>query len=221
MTSWPKTDNLKILVIEDDAFSRMFISGALTNAGLNVIAAVEDAKSAIYEFSMQNPNVIVADLDLGVGPTGIDLARSFRIRNPHLGIVMLTSYADPRLLRNKIPQLPPGCEYIVKHQISEIDSVTSAVTKAFTNVNSGISVISGTGLPERIHDLTEVQIETLRMVALGLSNTEIAIQRFVSDKSVEQTISKIAKALGIPAATNRNQRVHIARIYFRLIGQAH
>jgi CheY-like chemotaxis protein len=47
MTSWPKTDNLKILVIEDDAFSRMFISGALTNAGLNVIAAVEQTIAKI------------------------------------------------------------------------------------------------------------------------------------------------------------------------------
>ena len=221
MKVWPKTDNLKILVIEDDAFTRTFISGALTNAGLNVIAAAGDVRSAIYAFTMQNPDVIVADLDLGVGPTGIDLARSFRIRNPKLGIVMLTSYADPRLLRNKIPDLPPGSEYLVKHQISEIQLVTASVKKAFSNVNSGVSITKGTGLPEWIYDLTEVQIETLRMVALGLSNIEIGVQRFVSDKAVEQTISKIAKALGIPAVTNQNQRVHIARIYFRLAGQSH
>ena len=60
---------------------------------------------------------------------------------------------------------------------------------------------------------------TLRMVAQGHTNGEIAKQRFVSEKAVEQTIAKIAKALDIPAATNQNQRVHIARVFFRLTGQ--
>ena len=99
--------------------------------------------------------------------------------------------------------------------------VKTSVTKAFANVNSDVVVSTGTRTPDWIHDLTQVQIETLRMVAQGLSNVEIAHQRFVSEKAVEQTISKIAKALGIPVATNQNQRVHSARIFFRLAGQSH
>jgi DNA-binding NarL/FixJ family response regulator len=221
MNRLPQGTELKVLVIEDDPFARTSISGALTNAGLNVVAAVGDARSAIYSFTMHDPDVIVADLDLGFGPTGIDLARSFRIRKPKLGIVVLTSYTDPRLLRNDIPVLPPGCEYLVKHHISEMQFVKTSVTKAFANVNSDVVVSTGTRTPDWIHDLTQVQIETLRMVAQGLSNVEIAHQRFVSEKAVEQTISKIAKALGIPVATNQNQRVHIARIFFRLAGQSH
>lgn len=221
MNGLQRTDELSILVIEDDPFTRTTIAGALTNAGLRVVAATGGARSAIYAFTIQNPDVIVADLDLGFGPTGIDLARSFRLRNPKLGIVVLTSYTDPRLLRNNIPTMPPGCEYLVKNQISEIQSLKASVTQAFANVNSEVLVSTGSRIPEWNHDLTQVQIETLRMVAQGLSNAEIAHQRFVSEKAVEQTISKIAKALGIPAATNQNQRVHIARIYFRLAGQSH
>lgn len=212
---------LAILVIEDDAFTRTSISGALTNAGLKVVAAAGDARSAIYAFTKHDPHVIVADLDLGIGPTGIDLARSFRLRNPKLGIVMLTTYTDPRLLRNDISEMPPGCEYLIKNQISSIETVKTAVTNSFTNANSMALVTVGKELPDWIHDLTQVQIETLRMVAQGLSNAEIAIQRFVSEKAIEQTISKIAKTFGIPKATNQNQRVHIARIYFRLAGQSH
>lgn len=221
MNGLPRNDELAILVIEDDAFTRTSISGALTNAGLKVVAAAGDARSAIYAFTMHDPHVIVADLDLGIGPTGIDLARSFRLRNPKLGIVMLTSYTDPRLLRNDISEMPPGCEYLVKNQISSIATVKTAVTNAFSNVNSKALVTVGAERPDWIHDLTQVQIETLRMVAQGLSNAEIAVQRFVSEKAIEQTISKIAKTFGIPTATNQNQRVHLARIFFRLAGQSH
>jgi DNA-binding NarL/FixJ family response regulator len=66
--------------------------------------------------------------------------------------------------------------------------------------------------------LTDVQIETLKLVAEGLSNSEIAIQRSVSQKSIEQTIARVAKALGITPDSKSNQRVHIARVYFRSIG---
>jgi len=221
MDGWPKGDDLAILVIEDDAFTRTSVSGALTNAGLKVVAAAGDAKSAVYAFTMHDPNVIVVDLDLGIGPTGLDLARSFRLRNPKLGIVMLTSYSDPRLFRNYVSETPAGCEYLVKNQISSIETVKAAVHNAFNNAQSTALVTSGIEHPEWIHNLTQVQIETLRMVAQGLSNAEIALQRFVSEKAIEQTVSKIAKAFGIPTATNQNQRVHLARIYFRLAGQSH
>lgn len=221
MNRLPQCTQLKVLVIEDDPFARTSISGALTNAGLKVVAAAGDARSAIHDFTMHDPHVIVADLDLGIGPTGIDLARSFRLRNPKLGIVVLTSYTDPRIFRNNISEMPAGCDYLVKNQISSIETVKAAVTNAFNNAQSKALVTLGTHTPDWIHDLTQVQIETLRMVAQGLSNVEIAHQRFVSEKAVEQTISKIAKALDIPVATNQNQRVHLARIFFRLAGQSH
>ena len=74
-------------------------------------------------------------------------------------------------------------------------------------------------MPREIEGMTDIQVETLRMVAQGHTNSEIAKLRFVAEKTVEQTIAKIAKALDIPAATNQNQREHIARVYFRLTGQ--
>jgi len=173
MDGWPKGDDLAILVIEDDAFTRTSVSGALTNAGLKVVASAGDAKSAVYAFTMHDPNVIVVDLDLGIGPTGLDLARSFRLRNPKLGIVMLTSYSDPRLFRNYVSETPAGCEYLVKNQISSIETVKTAVHNAFNNAQSTALVTSGIEHPEWINNLTQVQIETLRMVAQGLSNAEI------------------------------------------------
>lgn len=213
--------NPRLLVIEDDAFTRASIVGALTGQGIDVVDSVGTSAEAINSFEKNAPDAILLDLDLGYGPTGLDLARAFRLRNPNVGLVMLTSYTDPRLLRSNLPDIPAGTEYLVKNNINEIESVARAV-------NSAIAFNSGTksrqtqtrnDIPREIQGMTDIQVETLRMVAQGHTNSEIAKQRYVSEKAVEQTIAKIAKALDIPAATNQNQRVHIARVYFRLTGQ--
>lgn len=213
--------NPRLLVIEDDAFTRASIVGALTGHGIDVVDAVGTSAEAINSFEKNSPNAVLLDLDLGYGPTGLDLARAFRLRNPNLGLVMLTSYTDPRLLRSNLPDIPSGTEYLVKNNIHEIEIVARAVNSAIAFNSGTISRPTQTrnDIPREIQSMTDIQVETLRMVAQGHTNSEIAKQRFVSEKAVEQTIAKIAKALNIPAAANQNQRVHIARVYFRMTGQ--
>jgi len=61
---------------------------------------------------------------------------------------------------------------------------------------------------------------TLRLVAQGLTNSEIAKVRFVSEKSVEQIVSRIAQHFQLESDKSRNQRVVIAGEYFKWIGAA-
>lgn len=210
----------RLLVIEDDDFTRTSIVGALTGQGMDIVDAVGTSAAAIASFEKHSPNAVLLDLDLGYGPTGLDLARAFRLRNPNVGLLMLTSYADPRLLRSNLPAIPPGTQYLVKNNITEISIVARAVDAAIAYGQKSQSKLlqPRSDIPREIQGMTDIQIETLRMVAQGHTNIEIAKQRYVSEKAVEQTIAKIAKALDIPAAINQNQRVHIARVYFRLTG---
>ena len=211
----------RILVVEDDAFTRASITGALTGHLVEVTGSSSTSAEAITAFESLNPDAVLLDLDLGYGPTGLDLARAFRIRKPNVGLVMLTSYEDPRLLRANLPDIPAGTEYLVKSNVGEIKTVVLAIEKSIANVAPGKPVNRNArrDLPSDLLAMTDLQVETLRMVAQGLTNSEIARQRVVSEKAVEQIISKISKALEIPTATNQNQRVHIARVYFRLTGQ--
>lgn len=214
-------DTPRVIVIEDDAFTRTSIVGALNGNGIEVIDSVGTSAEAIASFEKHAPNAVLLDLDLGYGPTGLDLARAFRLRNPNIGLVLLTTYSDPRLLRSKLPDIPTGTEYLVKSNVTEIKIVSEAIKQSIENASGSRTGIKQPrqDIPRDIQGMTDIQIETLRMVAQGHTNGEIAKQRFVSEKAVEQTIAKIAKALDIPAATNQNQRVHIARVYFRLTGQ--
>jgi DNA-binding NarL/FixJ family response regulator len=55
-------------------------------------------------------------------------------------------------------------------------------------------------------------------MAQGLSNAEIAKRRFVTEKSVETAIARLAKIMGVESDPSRNQRVHMAKVYFRALG---
>jgi DNA-binding NarL/FixJ family response regulator len=69
-----------------------------------------------------------------------------------------------------------------------------------------------------LSSLTDIQVETLRLLAQGLSNSDIGKVRFVSEKSVEQTITRIAQHLNVVHEKGRNMRVILATEYFKWIG---
>jgi DNA-binding NarL/FixJ family response regulator len=199
------------LLVEDDDFTRVTVEAALRHEGIDVVAAVAGVEAAMAFAKKNELHAAVLDLDLGVGPTGIDLAVGLRAINPKIGIVILTSFSDPRLLTSSVKQPPEGSTYVVKQALTDIRLLSEAV--------KGALLMAGTGAaPEVQLDLTGSQIETLRLLAYGLSNAEIARVRVVTEKSVEQAISRAAKRLNIDAQGNVNQRVALAREYFRLTG---
>ena len=211
-----------IMVIEDDSFTRSTLCAALRSLGLNVVAESGSSREALVLGRTHRPSAALIDLDLGKGPTGIDLAIALRKIKRDIGIVFLTSYDDPRFLRPNLPLLPVGSQYLVKKSVAEIATVTRAIENAILSAKqtgSGSRALqSGGGV--QLSELTSIQIETLRLVSQGLTNSEIAKQRFINVKSVEQTINRVAKILDLPQDVTHNQRVHMARVFFRSSGAA-
>ena len=209
-----------VLVVEDDAFTRSALCAALRQHDVHVLGEASSVAEAIKSTIELQPSAVLIDIDLGKGPTGIDLSHALCEAIPNIGIIFLTTYDDPRLLRSNLPPIPEGSEYLVKRNVSNIQLVTDAIDAAIASgekIARGQSTISST-VPPEFKQFTDIQIETLRLVSEGLTNAEIAEARFISEKSVEQTISRIAKILNLSSDAPRNQRVHLARIFFRLTG---
>lgn len=206
--------SIRLLVLEDDPFTRLSLVAAFSHFGFEVVIEEAQPGLAVSRAKLAKPDVAVLDLHLGKGATGLDVAKELRIQNPRIGLVLLTSFDDPRLLNPSLPAVPNGTVYLTKQRVTNLTELREAV-------NSSLDEARFTSGPQHIPDfgrLSDIQIETLRLVAQGLSNAEIAKRRFVKEKSIELTISRVAKALGIEANPGMNQRVHIARVYFRAIG---
>jgi len=207
-------NSIKTIVVDDHAFTRTTVSDSLRVHGLDVVAECATALEALQSAEEHHPDVMVLDLNLGQGPSGLDLAHRLRKTDPTLGIVLLTSYSDPRLMSNDLPELPNGALYLVKQEISDTATLADAVKRVFESARPS----RGTDSQATRLDLTDSQIDVLRLMAEGLSNAEIARRRDVKEKAVEQTISRIAKRLSLPARSEVNQRAQLVRAYFELTG---
>ena len=162
-------DLTTVLVVDDSDFARTLITGALCAAGFDVVAVSASASEAMSASKLHHPEVAVLDLNLGAGPNGIDLARALRRSDPAIGIVILTTYEDPRLLPIEPDSLPLGSHYLVKDSLTDIQLLVDAMTASLDQ--SRRQFITDPPLSDRLSD---AQADTLRMVAEGLSNAEIA-----------------------------------------------
>jgi DNA-binding NarL/FixJ family response regulator len=67
--------------------------------------------------------------------------------------------------------------------------------------------------------MSSTQIEILKDIAAGLSTSEIARTRRVSEQAIDKSIKRISKNLGIPKSADSNLRVQLVRAYFKNKGQ--
>lgn len=203
---------MRVLVVEDDGFTRLAIASALRMAGFEVLAA-ESARDAVAKGKDFAPKAVLLDLHLGAGPSGLDLARQLRREDPKVGLVFLTSFSSPRLLSSKA-ELPKGALYLTKSSVQSPQVLVESLKNSVVSPNDQASFNS------KLAKLTDLQIETLRLVAAGYSNSEIAKRRFVTEQTVEKTIARASKVLGLGANQEQNQRVRIARLFLEETGQS-
>ncbi|MEI6688704.1 MAG: response regulator transcription factor [Thermoleophilia bacterium] len=208
---------LRVLIVEDDALLRSALVGALASDRIEIVGNCSTAAEAITIARRKRPAVLVTDLDLGARPNGIELAHVLRRTDPSLAIVLLTSYADPRLVDAKLAQLPEGAEYVVKQSVENLDAIAAAIGRAVAQMR--VVDRPGSAPNPSAVALTDTQLETLRLVAEGLTNEQIAAERVVTRKSVEVSIARLARELDLPAGRAGNQRVLLTRAYYELSGQ--
>lgn len=204
---------IAIGLLEDDALTRVAIAEALKSRGYKIAISAASAAEFIEAFARTPLDAVLLDLHLGEGPSGLDVANYLRSRTSILGIVFLTSFEDPRLLSSGIREFPTGSRYLTKKSVSNLEALDLEIKTSMSQASKNAVQRDG-----ELMRLTDSQIETLRLVAEGLSNAEIAKRRFVTEKTVESTIARITKSLELDAVPGRNARVHMAQVYFRSRG---
>ena len=209
--------NARLILVEDDAFTRATLGDALVLQGFDVKARVGTAAEALAAQTQFDPQVAVLDLDLGIGPTGIDVAIALRTRNANIGIVFLTTYKDPRLIESNLPNLPEGAIYLNKLEMNSTSAIVGQISLAVLKPITRRTLPWSRSSP--LAALSTLQIEIMKEIAQGSSTAEIARSRGVSEQAIDKSISRISKHLGIPKSADTNQRVQIVRAFFENKGQ--
>jgi two-component system, NarL family, response regulator DegU len=220
--------NERVLVVIDDAFEMSTLVAALRLHDIDVIAEAKSESVGMNLLRRLQPDVVLLDMNV-VGISAVKIAVTMRKENQNIGIVILTSCSDLRLMGESNDEVPTGAKILVKKSIVDFtvlcdairESKIAAVEKHKVTWINGNTSFQDHGVAVLMAHLTNTQAEVLRLVADGMTNAQIGRTRYVSEKSVEQVISRVAQELNVQPDQNKNMRVQLVGEYYRWLGAPH
>jgi DNA-binding NarL/FixJ family response regulator len=203
----------RVMAVEDEPLLAALLSEFLTGAGFEVrtCASAADVADCVEDF---DPDAALIDINPGRGPSGVQVGQLLHRTSPHIGLVFLTKYADPRMTTGQ--GVPAGSAFLHKGAITDASVLIEAVETVLRD-----------GLPPLRHDielkgslaqLTATQLEILRMAALGWTNAAIARSRATNERAVEKRLQAVFTSLAVPSSPDINPRVEAVRRYIAEAG---
>jgi DNA-binding NarL/FixJ family response regulator len=198
----------RILVVEDEAFTRNLVAGALAGLGWSVESCGSIAE-AMALIEADEPNAVVCDLDLGEGPSGVDLCQRLAREYPWVGLVVLTAHTSPDLAVSSFDGLPDEVVYVVKSAVQSPEELSEAVTAAIGGRDRELVEVDLSAVIE----LSREQGDVLRLLAAAYSNAAIAQERGTTLRAAEAMVQRLFTALGTENSPAVNARVQAAAMW--------
>jgi DNA-binding NarL/FixJ family response regulator len=200
----------RVVVIEDEPLMRALIASAVERAGFSVRSAANAAEARLTcdEF---DPDALIVDIELGAGPTGLDLVEALLQQSPHLGVVFLSRVPDARFVGARPPLTTPNVAWLRKQDVANVEELLEVLEKVLQD-DADVSLRADLDPLRPLAALTGAQVQLLKMVAQGLSNSEIANQRGSTVRAVEHLIRRTFASAGIESNDQTNARVVAARL---------
>ena len=205
-----------VLIVEDEPFIRGLLFEKLKADGF----AVELASSAAEARKIaanKDLDVAVLDIDLGTGPSGLDLGLALHKIHPELALVFLTHVPEPRIYGVDIKQVPKNAAYLLKERLTDPHLLTSAIEAAIRD-KVGPEFRDDLKPSHPLINVSKTQLEVLRMIARGMSNQDIAEQRGTSLRAVENLVNRAFAAANIEVKSKMSARVLAAREFIKVAG---
>jgi DNA-binding NarL/FixJ family response regulator len=211
------TSKLRVVIAEDHYLVREGTRRTLEDAhDIEVVAIVGTATELEDVVPLAKPDVIVTDIRMPPGhqTDGIDAALRIRASNQHLGVVVLSQYAEATYALDLLSDGTEGLAYLLKERVGNPTQLVDAVRQ----VANGGSVIdrdvaaalveqNTNRSPSRLQQLTERELEVLEQMAQGRTNAGIAEHLHLSESSIEKYSTSIFLKLGLTDERQVHRRV--------------
>jgi len=198
---------IRILLVDDHKIVRQGVRAFFDALeGIDVIGEAGSGEEAVKMVEERVPDVVLMDLIMP-GMDGVEATRLAKSISPHTQIVVLTSYHDDEHI---FPALQAGAlSYILKDV--EMDELADAVFKASRGEATLHPKVASRVIQE-LHgrkkdantpgvDLTKREMEILKAIAQGMSNSEIAEKFVISTYTVKGHVSNILSKLHLADRT--------------------
>ena len=201
--------DIRVLVVDDQTVVREGLVSILSfQSDIKIVGQARDGFEAVAIAKQDKPDVILLDLVMPK-QDGLDSISQLREVAPAAKILILTGYADAERVFRAIKAGAIG--YMLKDSTWEqLLQAIRDVAQGQSYIDSSIAIkviqeINTSPLPAQINHalmLTDREHQTLRLIAKGLSNQEIAETLFVHERTIAKYVSNILSKLQL---ANRTQ----------------
>lgn len=181
----------RVLILEDEIVVALDIKEILESLGYHclVFHAYDSALESLVNFQ---PHLIICDINIGDGPSGIDFVKQAQNSLPGLAVIYLTAFSDREMVELAGKTQPVN--YILKpwsdHQIRV--SVEMAFDQMATGGKKSL----------KLAELTQSEMKILELIAQNKKSKEIADLLFISEKTVKNHRYHISKKLNLSTENN-------------------
>ena len=213
---------LTVAIAEDSVLLREGLARILGEAGLDVVAAYDNADALLMRVRSRPPDIVIVDIRLP--PThsdeGMRAALEIRQRYPAVAVLVLSQYVELGLAMQLLSESAEKVGYLLKDRISDVRDFVDAVRRVANGGSAIDPKIVTTLLQRRRSDdplarLTPREREVLELMASGTSNQGIADALVITLRAVEKYVSSVFDKLGIPSTRNESRRVLAVLLYLR------
>ena len=214
---------LSIALADDSLIVREGVAQILAGQPeMQVVASCGDLPSLLAAVEAQRPDVVVTDIRMPPTSTdeGIRLATLLREKHPHIGVVVLSNYAEAAYALALLESGSEGRAYLLKERVHDRAQLVAAIE----SVAAGGSVLDSKIVEplvaaklriERspVAGLTGREREVLAEIAKGKSNAAIADTLVLTKRAVEKHINSIFLKLNLSDAEDVSKRVKATLLF--------
>lgn len=189
---------MKVLIVDDHAVVREGIGRLIEGIDGAIVSQASSAEEALATVRQNKPDVIVLDINLG-GSSGLELLQRLRTHDRSARIVMFTMYSDAGYAQRAMRGGASG--YVsksapVEELITAIKSVAAGQTYVEKELAQDLAVVQ-TRDGDPMSNLTNREVEILRLLGEGKSFTQIAETFGIAYKTVANSCSRLKEKLGL------------------------
>jgi two-component system, NarL family, response regulator LiaR len=195
--------SIRVLIVEDDPMMQLGLEQSLSNtANIVVVGQADDGYTAVETAQRLRPDVIVMDIGLP-RQDGIAATQQIKAAQPNVRVVMLTSHTTENEV---IGALSSGADaYCVKG--TSVDRLLTAIQAAYEGASYldpqvARQVMEHLKPPANVEanvvgQLSQRELEVLKLMVEGLSNPEIAAKLYLSPNTVKTHVRGIMNKLAV------------------------
>jgi DNA-binding NarL/FixJ family response regulator len=205
---------MRVVVADDVMLIRSGLARLLSDVGIEVVGEAADAGELMRLVGLESPDVAIVDIRMPPGhqDEGLVAAREIRSRHPGTAVVLLSQYLEPRYAERLLADQPAGLGYLLKERVSDIAVLVDALRRVVERECVLDPTIVARLLQRRRPDsplvrLTPREHEILGLMAEGRSNSSIAAELVISERTVEAACAQLFRKLGLEPSADVNRRV--------------